>query len=217
MYKLIVESLSFNIAGQTLLNNIFLECNSGEVIGILGRNGAGKSSLLKIIFGVLKPDYSSIRLNNNVLFKGFKQGMIRYLSQQPMLPGFLTIKGCLDLFGIDKQQFDSYFNDENVGLSGKISGISHGQRKIFELFLIFKSHSMFVLLDEPFTSLSPLQVEKIQSLIVEEKKHKGIIITDHRYQDVLGVSDKYYLLENAGLHPILDFTDPAAYNFLPDK
>ena len=65
-----------------------------------------------------------------------------------------------------------------------------------ELYLILKSPVQFVMLDEPFTHLNPIQIDKVKALIVAEKKNKGLLITDHMFQNVVDLSDRLYVLTN---------------------
>lgn len=74
---------------------------------------------------------------------------------------------------------------------GRFSG---SERRLVEVYLIIKSASLFALLDEPFTHISPIQVEQVKQLLIEEKANKGIVITDHMYQHVLDLYDKLYVL-----------------------
>lgn len=65
------------------------------------------------------------------------------------------------------------------------------------MYVLIKSKSQFVMLDEPFTMLNPLQIEKVKSLLIEEKKSKGILVTDHLYRHILDLSDNLYVLSNS--------------------
>ena len=69
-----------------------------------------------------------------------------------------------------------------------------------ELYVILKSKSQFALLDEPFTHLSPLQIEKAKELLLEEKARKGLVITDHLYKHIIDVCDNLYVLTNGRAH-----------------
>ena len=69
-----------------------------------------------------------------------------------------------------------------------------------ELYLIVKSKSNFAILDEPFSHLSPVQVDQVKELIVDEKRNKGFLITDHMYHHITDISDSLYLLVNGKVH-----------------
>ena len=69
-----------------------------------------------------------------------------------------------------------------------------------ELYIIVKSETYFVMLDEPFTHLNPVQIEKATNLLNAEKKNKGMLITDHMYREVLHICDNLYILTEGKTH-----------------
>ncbi|MBL3656282.1 ATP-binding cassette domain-containing protein [Fulvivirga sediminis] len=73
MDKLEIDGVSLSFSGRTILNNIYLQCQTGEIIGLLGRNGSGKSSLMKMIFGSLKGDHQSVRINGRYHEQAFSE------------------------------------------------------------------------------------------------------------------------------------------------
>ncbi len=95
------------------------------------------------------------------------------------------------------QQLFLEFSSKTLSSVGSLSG---GERRLVELFSILKSNTQFDLLDEPFTHLSPLQIEKAQEIILEEKINKGILITDHLHQAVTAICDNLYVLSNGKTH-----------------
>ena len=82
----------------------------------------------------------------------------------------------------------------------KISEFSGGEKRIIELYVIIKSKSQFALLDEPFTHISPMQIERIKKLLIREKENKGFIISDHMFREITDIADSIYLLNNGKLH-----------------
>jgi ABC-type lipopolysaccharide export system ATPase subunit len=71
---------------------------------------------------------------------------------------------------------------------------------LVELYVIVKAKSRFAMLDEPFSHLSPLQIENVKELLEEEKEQKGLLITDHMYQHIIEVTDALYVLTNGKIH-----------------
>ncbi|MFW1401528.1 hypothetical protein ACEV76_24570, partial [Vibrio parahaemolyticus] len=82
---------------------------------------------------------------------------------------------------------------------------------------IAKSTTRFILLDEPFTQLSPLQIEKLKILLHEEKENKGILVTDHMYQHILDISDSLYILSNGRTHLTKNISDIEQYGYLKTR
>ena len=82
----------------------------------------------------------------------------------------------------------------------KISHLSGGELRYLEIKLALCNTSKFVLLDEPYNGLSPLMIEKVNELIKENATRKGIIITDHNYENIIGISTKLMLMKDGKAH-----------------
>ncbi|GAA4163088.1 ATP-binding cassette domain-containing protein [Chryseobacterium ginsenosidimutans] len=217
MSKLHVDSVTKSFDEKKLLKNIYISCETGKVVGLLGRNGTGKSILLKIIFGIVKGDSQFIRVDDKVLQHQIdRKGRISYLPQYSFLPKGIKIKKLISLF-CTQENSDKLFKLELIKpflneTSGNLSG---GEKKIIEVLLIIFSDSKFILLDEPFNALSPKIISEIQKIIKEQLKEKGIIISDHRFQEVLDISDEVYMLSDGYLKQIKDLKELQQNNYLP--
>ncbi len=200
-----------------ILYGVYLKAEEGTVTGILGSNGCGKSTLLKIIFGTLKSKYKLIKIDRKVLLKKlYTTGIAKYLPQHNFIPSFLSIRKALQLYGVTEEDFMSFFIEDNFDLSQKFRNLSGGQRRIVEVFLTLKSSSRIILLDEPFSHISPVQVEAIKKLIAIEKQHKIIVITDHLYHEITAVSDVVYLIKNGSSKRIDKLTELEDYKYISE-
>lgn len=200
-----------------ILYGVYLKAEEGKVTGILGSNGCGKSTLLKIIFGTLKPKYKLIKIDGNVLLKKlYTTGSAKYLPQHNFIPDFLSIRKALQLYEVTEEDFMSFFVEDNFDLFQKFRNLSGGQRRIVEVFLTLKSSSRIILLDEPFSHISPVQVEAIKKLIAIEKQHKIIVITDHLYREITAVSDVVYLIKNGSSKCIDKLTELEDYKYISE-
>ena len=81
-----------------------------------------------------------------------------------------------------------------------LNSLSGGEHRLIEVYVIVKSKSMFAMLDEPFTHLNPLQIEKIQDLILVEKENKGLLITDHMFRHITQICNNLYVLKDGKTH-----------------
>lgn len=200
MHLLEADSIQLAFDGRTILSDIYLKLETEKITGLLGRNGAGKSCLLKIIFGTLDSE-KSVRFDNQSQPFAFQQPyLIKYLPQFNFIPKQLSIKRVFQDFELDYSLFENRFPEFRSKHQSSIGSLSGGERRLVELFSILKSNTQFALLDEPFTHLSPLQIEKAKELILEEKINKGILITDHLYQVVSAISENLYVLSNGKTH-----------------
>jgi ABC-type multidrug transport system ATPase subunit len=174
-----------------------MKCEVGEVVGLLGRNGCGKSSLMKVVFGSLKGSHQSIRIDGKQLPPNhFNKRLIGYLPQESLIPPFISIRKTFRLFDVNEEEIIVEFPETRNFLELKPNQLSGGYQRIIEAFLILKSKGLFCILDEPFSGLMPVHVEKLKQMITAEKEKKGIIITDHLYRHVLSITDRLYLLAN---------------------
>lgn len=193
-----IDSVQKYFNNKSVLSDVYLKCKTGEIIGLLGRNGSGKSTLLKIIFGILPADNKFVRVDGNVIINtndSLKE--ISYLPQEDFIPISFSVKKAVQL-SIDKHKIDEFYKDEFISSlkEKKIHHLSGGELRYLEIKLILSNPSKFVLLDEPYNGLSPIIIDKINQLIIENSNKKGIIITDHNYENVIRISSKLILIKD---------------------
>lgn len=212
-----VDSIRKSFGDKQVLTDISLKCQPGDIIGLLGRNGTGKSTLLKIIFGTLFTGYKFIRINDEILNQPFKKSRIAYLPQDDFLPKNITVNKVVEIYSDDFDQ-KKFLEDEVLSKVTwtKIGNLSGGESRYLEVKLLLNLDSIFVLLDEPFNGISPLHVELIKAMILDKSSKKGIILTDHDYRNVLDVAHQYYLLFDGGLKPVKTKQDLIDWGYVPD-
>ena len=173
IHKLEADSIQLEFNGRNILSDIYLKCETGKITGLLGRNGEGKSCLMKIIYGSLKCE-KSVRIDNIAQNEAYKQpGLLLYLPQFNFIPRALSLKRIFKDFQLDFSLFEKSFPAFNKKHNANIKTLSGGEHRLIELYVIVKSKSQFVMLDEPFTHLNPLQIEKVQKLLWKKKKTKA--------------------------------------------
>ena len=152
---------------------------------------------LKIIFGIEAADFKFVRVDGIV--KANTSALINqisYLPQDNFIPNSLSIKKAIAL-SIAKDKIAHFSADDMIQsmLTKKIKHLSGGELRYLEIKLILYNDSKFVLLDEPYNGLSPIMIDKINNLIIEKASVKGIVITDHNYENVIKVSTKLALMK----------------------
>jgi ABC-type lipopolysaccharide export system ATPase subunit len=217
MSTLHVDTITKSFGEKKVLQDIFLSCETGKIAGILGRNGSGKSTLFQIIFETLKGETQYLKFNEIILKHQFdRKNKISYLPQSSFLAKNIKIKKLIALFCNDENSAKLLNSELLKSFIDEIPrNLSSGEVRILEVLLIIYSKSEFILLDEPFHSLSPKFVSEIKNIIKEQSKNKGFLISDHQYQDVLDVSDSIYLISDTYLKPIKDLTELQRFNYLP--
>ncbi|MFC0513660.1 ATP-binding cassette domain-containing protein [Mucilaginibacter angelicae] len=209
------DSVHLEFDGRKILQDIYLECRQGEVVGLLGRNGCGKSSLLRIVFGTLKPSYKHISINDMHIYKGYDKGRVAYLPQHGYLPQNIRIKSLAEPI-IDPQFWDDFSNHPiylkyQDAKAGELSG---GELRQLETLICIYSRADFILLDEPFTHVSPVQTEMFKGIIRKCAKVKGIIVTDHQYYNILDVADRIVLITDGSTRAIKSPDDLIRHGYI---
>lgn len=200
------DSIYYSIDGREILKGAYLTCRQGEIVGLLGRNGCGKSTMLEIIFGTRMGAQSFVRIGGKVYTgKAFRSGKLRMQPQFDYIPNGMRISAILWMEGYRKKDIQDELILEIYDC--KIGELSGGLLKYFLIFIFLQSPVPFIILDEPFAGLSPVAVEHVLGLLKEAKKSKGIIISDHNYEAVDKITDKLMFMQDGQTHEIAGLKD----------
>lgn len=202
---------------RQVLTDIYLRCQTGDIIGMLGRNGSGKSTLLQIIFGTL-PAEKFIKIDGKVYEHPYKMlDQICYLPQHEFLPKQMTVEKVAKLY-LEKNEINIFLDDDLLRphRQNKIHFLSGGELRYLEIKLLLNTKSKFVLLDEPFNGVAPIMVSTIKELIKDKSKTKGIVLTDHDYNNVLDVANKYCLIYQGGIKEVSEKIDLVKWGYISE-
>lgn len=216
--ELYADSIEFSYnSNYQLLSGVYLSCKVGEVVALLGRNGCGKTTLMKILFGVLRAKNAYIKLDGLRMDVVFKTGKVCYLPQQRYLPSSISVRNAIKLMSNETEIVETIQKDEVIAkvLHQKVAELSVGEQRYLELLLLLHQPATYYLLDEPFSGVSPYLKERIQELILQYKHCKGFIISDHHYNSVLDISTRILLLQNGGCRSIENKKD-LEYFYVPE-
>jgi len=192
-----IDSVLLEFGSKRILKDVYLKSETGKVTGVLGRNGTGKSCLMKILFGELIPSDKSIRINGKALITSNRSPKdLRYLPQKRFVPNSLTVERVFNDFKLDFADLIYNFPELEKFYKSKLINLSGGERRIIEIYTILVSQTKFSMLDEPFSLVMPIHIDSIKKLILREKENKGIIITDHMYQHIIDICDDLYVINN---------------------
>jgi ABC-type lipopolysaccharide export system ATPase subunit len=197
IHRLDIDSVELNFGERDILQGAYIGVQTGEVVGLLGRNGSGKTCLMRIIFGTLPCRYRTLRIDDVYTTQAYlKPGLIRYAPQFEYILNHLKMNTVFEQNGLDPADFFSIFPEMELCRGQRIGTLSGGERRIVEIYTVLAAPVKFALLDEPFSLVMPLHIQRIKDLIHREKANKGIIVTDHMYRHILEVSDRVYVLAN---------------------
>lgn len=197
--ELYADSVQFSYkSNQQLLTGAYLKCQTGDIIALLGRNGCGKSTFLKILFGVLRAEHCYLQLNGKKIRKAFLSKKIGYLPQDSFLPTHQKVRNMIRLFLSKESASNLLEQDSRIQQikNLKTHQLSAGQLRYLEICLLMMQPTDFLLLDEPFTGLEPKYCDLITELILKNRDRKGFVVSDHQYRNVLAIATEILFLEN---------------------
>jgi lipopolysaccharide export system ATP-binding protein len=196
----VLEADGIRIAfdGREVLGSIYLRVQTGQIVGLLGRNGSGKSVLLQTIFGARAVADASVRVNGRRVVPAFRQpGLLNYLPQEPLLPPSLA--QAARLLGVNMDAATARFPELRSQFGQRLGELSGGSARLVQALLLLHADTAFSLFDEPFSGVMPVHVETLAEEMQRLKSRKGLLITDHRYAEVLPICDVVYLLHQGRL------------------
>lgn len=206
------EGLNKAYRGKTVVHSVSLEIKSGECVGLLGANGAGKTTSFYMVCGLVRADSGRVEFDGEDITElpmhlRARKG-IGYLPQEASIFRQLTVReNLLAIFqtrNIPAIQIEEEM--ETLLLELGVEDVQHqkaytlsgGQRRRTEIARALVTRPSFLLLDEPFAGVDPIAVEDIQHIIARLRDRGiGILITDHNVRDTLKICERAYLM-NAG-------------------
>jgi lipopolysaccharide export system ATP-binding protein len=209
---LLARNLKKRYKKRTVVEDVSFEVKSGEVVGLLGANGAAKTTCIYMIVGLVPADSGEVyiddaKLTHLAMHKRARQGL-SYLPQEASIFRKLSveenIRAVLELLNLPKAELE----DRLEGLLAELqvehvrninaAALSGGERRRVEIARALATNPRFILLDEPFAGVDPIAVLEIQKIIRFLKERGiGVLITDHNVRETLGICDHAYII-NAG-------------------
>ena len=194
------DGIRIEFGGRQVLGSIYLRVQTGQIVGLLGRNGSGKSVLLQTIFGARAVADASVRVDGRRVVPAFRQpGLLNYLPQESLLPPSLTLARAAQLLRVDIEAATARFPELRPQFDKRLGELSGGSARLVQALLLLHADTAFSLFDEPFSGVMPVHVETLAEEMQHVKARKGLLITDHRYAEVLPICDVVYLLHQARL------------------
>jgi len=194
-----VDGVIVEYKNKIVLQDVYLKVIVGEVVALSGRNGTGKTTLLNFISGMTKVSTGFLRINNRPIKSKNRYKYIQVLPQYHFIPSGLTVKQVLNDHKLKPGKLIDIFPLFQDKISQKMKALSGGEKRLLEVFIVLYSNNNFCILDEPFNFLSPLYIEVVKTCIREQAFTKGILITDHKLEHVMDISDKHYTIKDGNL------------------
>lgn len=201
-----VNELTFSYPQKSnLFDNLSLRLPAGEIIGLLGRNGVGKSTLIKLLSSLLTPQQGVICFQGKAITRGAElYSRLMVVPEEFTLPK-VTVKSFVQhtapLYpAFNQEQFDHYCNVLEVDCSAKFSDLSMGQRKKAYLAFALACNVELLLLDEPTNGLDITAKAALRSILAAyADESKTIIISTHQAHDIENLVDRVVILEGGNV------------------
>jgi len=201
--------------GRAVVDRLSFHVSEGEIVGLLGRNGAGKTTSFRMAIGMIDPEGGSVTFRGQdvtrwPMYKRAQEGM-GYLSQEPSV--FRRLSVAENLIAVLETRRDLSRSErkghaealmERFGLTvlrgQKAQLLSGGERRKLEIARALVTEPKLILLDEPFSGVDPRSVEDLQGQILDLKQGGiAILLTDHNVRETLRVTDRSYIINDGQL------------------
>lgn len=220
---------------RRVVDGVSFEVREGEVVGLLGANGAGKTTSFRMSCGLIPANEGKITLNGLdvtswPMYRRAREGRLGYLPQDRSVFGSLTTEqnlvAAMEFLGysraeqkVELEKSLDKFNLKHIRLTrvgmGGSGGLSGGERRRLEIARALLAKPRILLLDEPFANVDPITVEGIQT-VIRQLADEGIaiLITDHQVDETLAITDRSYIVNSGKVlcsgTPLEVLSDPAA-------
>ena len=210
-YILQCNNLTKKFGAKAALDNVSLSVGRGKIIGLLGPNGSGKTTMIKIANGLLTPSTGELLIDNK--HPGYEtKKIVSYLPDKNYLSDWMTVRELVKMFEDFYEDFDSakaYTMIENLHISpeDKLKTLSKGNKEKVQLILVMSRAADLYLLDEPIGGVDPATRDYIlDSIIKNYSENATVIISTHLITDIEKVLDEVIFIQNGKviLHESVD-------------
>ena len=208
-----LDRLTLSFGKRKILDNVSFAVNEGQILGLLGPNGVGKSTIFNIITGLIKPDYGSIIIDSKIVndypiylrTTKFKIGYVpQYGGYFHDLTLLENLRAIAEILVYDKKMREEKVNSliANFELDPiidvKANQLSGGQKKRLVIALALLGNPKILLLDEPFAALDVMTIKMLQQIIVnlQSDQNISILLCDHQARDLLSCVDTALVISN---------------------
>jgi lipopolysaccharide export system ATP-binding protein len=205
------KNLMKSYTGRRVVDGVSFHVDKGEIVGLLGRNGAGKTTSFRMVIGMITPEDGTVHfdgkdVSQEPMFRHSRLGM-GYLSQEPSVFQRMSVRDnlmtILETRDLSRQQQNDRCNElmSQFGLEHKAKETartcSGGERRRLEIARAMVTEPTMLLLDEPFAAVDPHTVEELQHEVLQLRdKGISILVTDHNVQQTLRICDRAYIIHH---------------------
>jgi ABC-2 type transport system ATP-binding protein len=213
MLKMI--NVSKMIDGRQVLENVSITLEPGMISGLVGRNGVGKSTLLRILAGILDPDEGEVTFNEvNIHNEPEVKQKLTYVPDSSELLKSYNVKEIVKLYDAIYEDFDvmyfySLMDRFKLPKNRKIRTYSKGMKALFLMILSFSTKADYIILDEPTNGLDPIVKRNILQFIIEEvsERQLSVLISTHHLEEVEKMADVLIMMKDGHIESTTSIED----------
>lgn len=204
---LICKNVNKNYGNKKVLKNINFSIPRGKIIGLLGKNGTGKTTLIKLINDLLTLDSGEILIDGKKIGVESKK-IISYLPERTYLDKSMTVNEVIDMFSEFYDNFDAkkarkLLKDLKLDVNSKLSKMSKGMQEKVQLVLVMSRKALLYILDEPLGGVDPATRDYIlDTILTNFNEGASIIISTHLIADIERILDEVIFIDNGKIELI---------------
>ena len=199
-----LTGVSKNYGAGEVLVNLNMTFPRGKIVGLLGPNGCGKSTLIKMVCGILTPTAGQIRING-VPVGAETKAMVSYLPERTYLSEWMSVKELVGFFADFYEDFStekalSLLDKMGININAKIKTLSKGTKEKVQLIMVMSRNADLYILDEPIAGVDPAARDFILDTIFKIKPANAtVVLSTHLIYDIEGVLDDVIFLGRSGV------------------
>ncbi len=199
-----VSSLKKSYGSKVVLDGVDFTAAPGQIIGLLGPNGCGKTTLIKILTGLIKDHSGTVKIANEEI-GAYTKSLVAYLPEKSYLPDWMKPKDAIEYFAafykdFDKEKAESMVASFGLDFNQRLKTMSKGQQEKLNLVLVMCRKAKLYILDEPLGGVDPAARSKILDLIMNNySKDASVILSTHLINDVEYIFDRVFMINSGKL------------------
>ena len=200
MSVLEIKSVSKSFDGIKIIDNVSFSVGEGKIVGLLGKNGSGKSTVIKMINDLLTIDEGEILIKGEKISERTK-ARVSYLPERTYLDSAQTVSGIFDFFedfypDFDREKARALLADLDLDENMKLSKMSKGMKEKVQLILVMSRSADLYILDEPLGGVDPSTRDHIMKTILSNfSENSAMLITTHLISDVEKILDEVVFID----------------------
>lgn len=199
-----VSSLRKSYGRKVVLDDINFEIEEGSIVGLLGPNGCGKTTLIKILTGLIKDHQGTVRIDNEEP-GAYTKGIVAFLPDKSYLPDWMKPKDAIGYFAdfykdFDREKAEKMVRDFGLDENQRLKTMSKGQQEKLNLILVMCRQAKLYILDEPLGGLDPAARSLVLDLIMKNyAKNATVLISTHLIGDVERIFNRVLMISGGKL------------------